>query len=90
MIVIGVYRRYNHSTKSKNHPRAKKHWYIFYYDDDFVIHTRRISVFLVPYYKVQVKKRRQFYCFSCSLKFMAFVSLYFSTKFVHCPNGCDD
>jgi len=88
MIIIGVVKRYNSSTKSKNHPRAKKHWYIFYYDDDFTIHTRRISIFLVPYYKIQVRKRRQFVCNSCDTKFMALVKR--GTKFVHCINGCDD
>ena len=88
MIVIGVCRRYNHSTKSKNHPRAKKHWYIFYYDDFFVLHTKRISVFMVPYYKLRVRKRRRFVCLECSVVYVALVRK--GTKFVPCINGCDD
>ena len=87
MIVIGVYRRYNSSTKSKNHPRAKKHWYVFYYDDFFVLHTKRISFFMVPYYKIQVKKRRVFVCLDCNTKFLALIKK--GTKFVPCINGCD-
>lgn len=89
MIIIGVCKRYNHSTKSKNHPRAKKHWYIFYYDDDdpYLIHTKRISVFMVPYYKLQVKKKRQFYCFICETTFTDLVKK--GTNFVPCINGCD-
>lgn len=89
LIVIGVYKRFNSSTKSKNHPRAKKHWYVFYYNDDFELKTKRIHWFEVLYYKIKVKKRKQFYCFKCGLKFTAFVNRFLCTKFVHCPNGCD-
>ena len=88
MVVIGVHKRYNHSTKSKNHPRAKKHWYAFFYEALVGFYTKRISVFLVPYYKIQVKKKKKFYCFSCNTTFTDHVRK--RTNFVHCINGCDD
>jgi len=87
MVVIGVYKRYNHSTKSKNHPRAKKHWYAFFYNALLGFYTKRISIFMVPYYKIQVKKKIRFYCFSCDTTFTDFVKI--GTKSVSCINGCD-
>jgi len=88
MIVIGVYKRYNHSTKSKNHPRAKRNWYLFFYDEDLRLRTKKISVWLVPYYKIKIRKRKTFVCLNCGTKFLGLVR--FGTKFVPCPNGCDD
>jgi len=88
MPVIGVYKRYNHSIKAKKHPRGKKHWHVYFDGDLLGFYIKRISFLLVPYYKIQVKKRRTFHCFECNTTFIDFVKK--GTKSVPCINGCDD
>lgn len=88
MHVIGVCKRYHHSTKSKMHPRAKKFWAVYFLDDFFKLHVKRISFMQVAYYKVRIKSRKYFVCQACGHKFLFVVKK--NTKSVPCPNGCDD
>lgn len=88
MIVIGVHKRYNKATKTGYHPRAKKHWTVFFLDENLKLHTKKISFLLVLFYKIQKVGRIRFVCETCGCKFLSMTSK--RSKFEPCPNGCDD
>jgi hypothetical protein len=47
----------------------RKHWYVYYYDDDGKFRKKKISAVEVPYYGSLIRRRRSFKCPKCSLKF---------------------
>lgn len=85
--VIGVHKKWSKETPSGRHPRAKKHWCLYFLDENFKFHTKRISRLQVPYYKKQKVSRLKFVCNICGCKFL---SIGKDRKFSPCPNGCDD
>mgnify|MGYP001592674313 CR=1 FL=1 len=58
MLVKGVSKRWQR--KRKSHPRAKKVWNVYFYDEDGRFRTKRISATQVLFYKAQIKKIRLF------------------------------
>jgi DNA-directed RNA polymerase subunit RPC12/RpoP len=58
-------------TKSGKRPyRGKrKHWYVYFYDDDGKFRKRRISQVQVPYYGSLIRRRKTYLCPKCGTKF---------------------
>jgi len=82
VIIVSVsYKKY-HKTLGK---RAKRHPFLYYYDQDGVFHSKRISKIEAFFRKFQKKKRFRFICPTCNRVFQAFNQ---KKKEVKCPY-CD-
>jgi len=81
MIVIGVSHRKINKKLGKH---AKKYYFLYYYDENFVLHSQRIGLFEAIYRKFQKKKTFRFVCPTCERSFKAFQK----KKDIRCPY-CD-
>jgi len=76
MIVIGVSNRKIH-TKKRGEPiktlgkRAKRHPFLYYYDQDGVFRSKRVTRIEAWFRKFQKKKRFKFTCPTCNRSFKA-------------------
>ena len=75
--VISVAKAYKHRGQ-RQHYRAKKHWFVYYYDyDDYgelTFFTKQVNWLQALYYKMQKKHRYKFVCEECGSVFIAIVS----------------
>ena len=76
MIVIGVSHRKIRTKKhgkpvNKGGKRAKKYYFLYYYDENLVLHSQRIGLFEAIYRKFQKKKTFRFTCPTCNTSFKA-------------------
>ena len=83
MIVVGVSRpRTSGSFATKGGKKAyrgkRKHWYVYYYDDDGKFKKKQISVVEVPYYGSLIRRRKTYICKNCKTKFRTWQGV--------CPN----
>jgi hypothetical protein len=62
----------------KQYRGRKRHWYVYYYDDEGKFRKRQISPLEVPYYGSLIRRRKSFKCGTCGLKFRSMTS--------RCPN----
>ena len=72
--IVGVSRpRTSGSVLTKHGKKAyrgkRKHWYVYFYDDDGRFRKRQISSVEVPYYGSLIRRRKMYYCGNCNLKF---------------------
>jgi len=81
MIVIGVS---NRKINKKLGSNAKKYYFLYYYDENLVLHSQRITRFEAIYRKLQKKKAFRFVCSTCDRSFKAFQK----KKDIKCPY-CD-
>ena len=82
MIVIGVSHRKINKKLGKH---AKKYYFLYYYDENFVLHSQRIGLFEAIYRKFQKKKRIRYVCPTCNRSFKAYNQ---KKKDINCPY-CD-
>ena len=68
MIVIGVSHRKINKKLGSN---AKKYYFLYYYDENLVLHSQRIGLFEAVYRKFQKKKTFRFTCPTCERSFKA-------------------
>ena len=68
MIVIGVSHRKINKKLGKH---AKKYYFLYYYDENFVLHSQRITRFEAFYRQFQKKKTFRFTCPTCKRSFKA-------------------
>ena len=47
----------------------RKHWYVYFYDDDGKFKKKKINAVEVPYYGSLIRRRRSYLCPSCGNKF---------------------
>lgn len=88
MIVISVSKRWYHPrSEVRQHGKngAKKRWFVFYLDDEWKLHTKRIHWYEVWWFKLQKKHKRQFICLKCGQVWIAFVR---NEIEIDCPD-CD-
>ena len=76
MDVVGVTRaRTSGSFMTKSGRKAyrgkRRHWYIYYYDDDGKFKKKKINAVEVPYYGSLIRRRKSFLCGSCGNRFRA-------------------
>jgi len=74
MEVVGVSRprtsgSYQLKSGKKAYRGQRKHWYVYYYDDDGRFRKRQISQVQVPYYGSLIRRRKSFKCNNCLTKF---------------------
>jgi len=62
--VISVSKTYKHRGNHR-HKRAKKHWHVFYYDEDLKLHCEPVNWFQAMYYKTQKRHRVKVICTEC-------------------------
>ena len=77
--VISIAKRYNHARTHYKDPRnrgikgAKPVLGIYVINEDGKLRFRKISMWLVPYYRTKLWKRRIRYCLKCGTKFIVLV-----------------
>jgi hypothetical protein len=76
MEVVGVSRpRTSGSFTTKEGKKAyrgkRKHWYVYFYDDNGKFRKKQINVVEVPYYGSLIRRRKSYVCGNCSTKFRA-------------------
>jgi rubrerythrin len=72
--VVGVSRpRTSGSFVTKKGKKAyrgkRKHWYVYFYDDNGKFRKKKISPVQVPYYGSLIRRRKSHVCPSCGNKF---------------------
>lgn len=86
MIVISVAKRWYHPhSEIKQHGKngAKKRWFVFYFNEEGKLRTKRIHWCQVWWYKLHKRNKRTLTCTECNQKFIAFVRS--DTEEVDCP-----
>jgi len=73
--VISVAKAYKHRGK-RQHYRAKKHWFVYYYDEHGSFHTQRVNLLQTLYYKTLKRHRYKVRCSQCGSVFMALIWLF--------------
>jgi rubrerythrin len=58
----------------KTYRGNKKHWYVYFYDDDGKFHKKIISLAQVPYYGSLIRRRKSYICGSCGNRFRSMTS----------------
>jgi len=56
----------------------KKHWYVYFYDDEGKFRKKKISPMQVPYYGSLIRRRKSYLCRKCGNRFRSTSSA--------CPN----
>jgi predicted RNA-binding Zn-ribbon protein involved in translation (DUF1610 family) len=72
--IVGVSRpRTSGSVWTKKGKRAyrgkRRHWYVYFYDDDGRFRKKKINTVEVPYYGSLIRRRKMRLCSSCGMKF---------------------
>jgi DNA-directed RNA polymerase subunit RPC12/RpoP len=53
----------------------RKHWYVYFYDDEGKFRKKRISQVQVPYYGSLIRRRKSYLCESCGTRFRSLRSV---------------
>jgi DNA-directed RNA polymerase subunit RPC12/RpoP len=74
MEIVGVSRaRTSGSFVTKSGRKAyrgrRRHWYVYFYDDDGRFKKKKISAVEVPYYGSLIRRRKSYQCRSCGNRF---------------------
>ena len=74
MDVVGVSRpKTSGSFVTKSGKKAyrgnRKHWFVYFYDDEGKFRKRQISAVEVPYYGSLIRRRKSYFCPSCGNEF---------------------
>jgi hypothetical protein len=72
--IVGVSRpRTSGSVLTKKGKKAyrgkRRHWYVYFYDDDGRFRKRQIGAASVPYYGSLIRRRKVYLCPDCRTKF---------------------
>jgi len=81
--VISVSKAYSHRGYHRHRPNTKKHWYVYYIDEEGKLGTKRIGFLEVPFYKSLKVHRYRYYCQVCSRIFLALLKS--KKQEVECP-----
>jgi hypothetical protein len=87
--VISIGKRYNHAKTHYKNPRnrgikgAKPVLGIYYLDDEMKLRFKKISRFMVPFYRAILWKRRRFFCLVCGNKYDGLIKK--DTDIPDCP-----
>ena len=80
--VISVSKTYIHRGNHL-HKRAKKHWHIYYYDEEGNFKTERVNFLQALYYMTQKRKRIKMICLECGSLFLGLVKS--KREKIECP-----
>ncbi|MGQ0795614.1 MAG: hypothetical protein ACT4N5_05455 [Nitrosopumilaceae archaeon] len=76
MIVISVSKRWYHPrSEIREHGKngAKKRWFVFYFNEEEKLRTKRIQWYQVWWYKLQTTHKKRMICIRCGNKFLVYV-----------------
>jgi len=74
--IIGVSHKYYRKYHTNN---AKKHWFVYFYNEIGVFCVKRCNKLQALYYKTRIKKGVTMYCLKCLTSFLVY------EKNVDCP-----
>lgn len=86
MIIIGIYSKGSHSSgqvKNMYKNGGKKYPTLYFIDNEGKLRTKRVPGYLVPWYKLQQRRKRKLICSTCSRSFIAYVKS--DKEDVDCP-----
>jgi rubrerythrin len=77
--IVGVSRaRTSGSFVTKSGKKAyrgrRRHWYVYFYDDDGKFKKKQISAVEVPYYGSLIRRRKSYHCRRCGNRFQSTTS----------------
>ena len=87
--VISIAKRYNHARTHYRDPRnrgskgAKPVLGIYFLTEEGKLRFRRISRFMIPYYRARLWKRKVMVCLECGSRFMGLIKK--ETNEIDCP-----
>ena len=69
--------------KGRSNSNTKRLPMVFYYDEGFNFHSKRIKWYEVPWYKMQICKQKSLTCEICQEKFTCLIK---KNEIPQCPN----
>ena len=81
--VVSVSKTYTHRGLFRRRKATKKHWFVYYYDEEGKFQNKKINLLQALYYKTQKRKRLQYICTECSSRFIGYVKS--SKEELECP-----
>jgi len=82
--VISVSKTYKHRGKFRHKSGTKRHWFVYYYDEDKKLHCDQVGFWQAMYYKTKKIHRKKFYCSGCDQQYVALVKT--NNQKIECPN----
>jgi len=83
LAVISVSKSYIHRGNHRHKQNTRKHWHLYYIDDDKKFKSKRISSIEAMYYKARKIHRYRYVCINCGSKFVAYVKSH--DEIMECP-----
>lgn len=80
--IVSVSKAYKHRGKHV-HRTAKKHWHVYFYDEQGHFRTKRVNLLQALYYRTQRRHRYKVTCTECGSVFIALIKS-FKEK-LECP-----
>jgi len=80
--IVSVSKAYKHRGKMQ-HRTAKKHWHVYFYDEQGHFHTERVNLLQVLYYRTQKRHRYKVTCTECGSVFIALIKSF--REKLECP-----
>jgi len=80
--IVSVAKAYKHRGKHQ-HRTAKKHWFVYYYDEFGKFHTNRVNLLQSLYYRTQKRHRYKVACSECGSDFIALIKSF--REKLECP-----
>lgn len=84
--IVSVSKTYLHRGNHRHKSDTKKHWFVYYYDEEGNFRTERVNWLQALFYKTQKRKRLKYFCTDCGNVFLGFVKS--SHEELKCPY-CD-
>ncbi|MDE1770896.1 MAG: hypothetical protein KGI28_10165 [Thaumarchaeota archaeon] len=85
--VVSVSKTYIHRGNHRHKSDTKRHWFIYYYDDEGNFRTERVNQLQAMYYKARKWRRIKLICTVCWNEFLGIVKS--KNDAVECPYGCE-
>jgi len=85
--VVSVSKTYIHRGNHRHKSDTKKHWFIYYYDDEGNFKTERVNPLQAMYYKARKWRRIKLTCTICWREFLGIMKS--RNEIVQCPYGCE-
>lgn len=86
--VISVSKAYSHRGNHRHRKGTKKHWYVYYIDEEGKLRTKKVSFLEALFYKNIKLHRYKRYCQECGRVFLAFLKS--KKQPVECPYCFND
>ena len=81
--IVSVSKTYIHRGNHRHKSDTKKHWHIYYYDEEGNFKTERVNLLQALYYMTQKRKRIKMICAECGSLFLGLVKS--KREKVECP-----